>query len=149
MIRSLFLLFFFCSLSAQAQVQWMSFSQLDSLQEIESRPILVFLEADWCTYCKKMKSEAFSKSDISDLVRSQFWAVKLDIEDTSTIHFDGLEFMNDDQRKYHSLSYLFAVRGAEPITPTLVILDSDFQFQVFETKYLSRKALKNLLSRSY
>ena len=53
-------------LNTQAQGRWFNFGELDSLRKVEERPVLVFLEAEWCVYCKKMKREAFSKADIQE-----------------------------------------------------------------------------------
>ena len=63
-------------LNTQAQGRWFNFGELDSLRKVEERPVLVFLEAEWCVYCKKMKREAFSKADIQEEIAAlsfQMW----------------------------------------------------------------------------
>lgn len=133
----------------QAQTRWFNFGELDSLRRVEERPVLVFLEADWCTYCKKMRREAFSKADIQQLISKNFWPILLDIEEERDFQFNGRLYGNSTDKKYHELSYLFAANEGEPITPTLVIFRNDLYFQVFIQKYLSRKELKVLLSKAY
>lgn len=137
------------SIRLSAQVNWMNFQELDSALKEEKRPVLVFLEAEWCVYCEKMKRESFTDSQIQALLKSKFYAVSLDIEDQMAYRFKGQVYENSVSTKYHSLSYLFASAGEEPITPTLAILNKELEFRQFEQKYLSRKALTALLSKTY
>lgn len=136
-------------LNTQAQGRWFNFGELDSLRKVEERPVLVFLEAEWCVYCKKMKREAFNKADIQEEIAARFWPVLLDIEDPQSYQFNGKLYSNTSELKYHQLAYLFTQQNEEPITPTFAIFNKHFNLQVFVQKYLSRKDIKAFLSKHY
>lgn len=150
MIRlSLIVLLGLTSITLSAQVNWLNFQQLDSALQVEKKPVVVFLEAEWCVYCEKMKRESFTDSQIQSLLNEHFYAVSLDIEDEKAYRFNEEVYENSGLEKYHSLAYLFATAGEEPITPTLAVLDDRLAFRQFEQKYLSRKQLTTLLSKTY
>ncbi len=44
------------------------------------RPVLVFVSAEWCLYCQKMKREVWSNPDVIRLVREQFVPLHLDAD---------------------------------------------------------------------
>ncbi len=148
MTRSTVVIFFLLMpCFAPAQVKWMNMQELDSAWQVESRPIIVFLEADWCTYCKKMEREAFSKTEIFSKLNDEYWSVKIDIEDEASYTFDGKVFKKQANKAYHDLAYLFSKEGQVPVTPTLVLLDESFHLKLMKTEYLSRKRLLDLLRK--
>lgn len=129
------------SVSLQAQVKWLSFQELDSVLMKEPKSTLVFLEADWCVYCKKMQKEVFSSKKVQSLIDENYHAVLLDIEDDKVYQFDGQTFVKASGNKYHQLAYLFAEPGSEPISPTLAILSKDLEFLAIYRTYLSKNDL--------
>ena len=59
-----FLLIFAGNAFAQAEINWLSFEQLeDSLQQ-EPKPVFIYFYADWCAYCKKMDRHAFKNLEV-------------------------------------------------------------------------------------
>lgn len=139
----------YCSTTVWAQVNWMNFEQLDSALTKAPKPTVVFLEAEWCAYCKKMQKEAFTDTAIQQLLNDKFYAVKLDIENPNPCVFDGKVFNGASNKGFHEMAYLFAEEGEVPVTPTLAILDMEFKFLTIKRNYLSRKELLNLLRKAH
>ena len=87
------LLFLFGSLllseNSHAQLKTYSFEQIDSLQIIEKRKIVVFIHTDWCKYCQAMKNTTFKNKDIIALLNSKFYFVDLNAEERKSIRFNG------------------------------------------------------------
>ncbi|WP_121667238.1 thioredoxin family protein [Mesonia aquimarina] len=145
-------LFMFISVSAQrkAEINWMSFEQLeDSLQQ-KSKKTLVYFYADWCVYCKKMDRNAFKNSAVVKKVKEEFYAVKMNAETSDTIYFDGIKFYNDELEKKrnptHQLAKLLASREGKPFAlPAIILLDENFKVITRSFTYLTSKSLQSFL----
>jgi len=74
----------FC-LHAQAQkIEWMSFEAAIDAQAKADQPKKIFIDVytDWCGWCKKMDKETFTDPQVIAHFRKNFYAVKLNAEDT-------------------------------------------------------------------
>jgi len=58
-----------------AQLHSFSFEQLDSLQEVEERPIAVFIHTDWCKYCDAMLNTTFKSEAVQISLNKSFYYV--------------------------------------------------------------------------
>ena len=47
-----------------AQLNKVQFEQIDSLQTVEKRNIVVFIHTDWCKYCKVMRDKTFKNENV-------------------------------------------------------------------------------------
>jgi len=75
-----------------SQINSYSFEQLDSLEKVNSKPILIFIHTDWCKYCQKMQNTTFKNDSIITLLNSKFYFVNFDAEEKRTVKFDGHTF---------------------------------------------------------
>ncbi|WP_394197418.1 thioredoxin family protein [Litoreibacter albidus] len=56
----------------------------------EGKRLAVFMEQRGCIYCTKMHEEVFSRAEVSDYIRDNFFVVQLNLHgDTEVIDFDG------------------------------------------------------------
>lgn len=95
---------------------WISFDQMVESNENQPKKIMLFMEADWCSVCKRMKREVFPDSTIQTLLNNEFYSIRIDIESDEKIQF------SDEQISKKELSKQFGIRG----TPTIIFLDHDF-----------------------
>ena len=64
---------------ASAEIQWQRSPRETIASSRQSgKPILVFVTTDWCHYCKKMKNETWSDTNVSRLLPQQFETLLLD-----------------------------------------------------------------------
>jgi thioredoxin-related protein len=82
----------FLTLSVKAQVNSVDFEQLKGLQEINNKPVMIFIQTDWCNYCSLMKKILKNDQQIIDLLSKNFYVVMLNAEEKRTITFSGREF---------------------------------------------------------
>jgi len=80
----------------------------------ENKKVIVDVYTDWCGWCKKMDREAYSNSDIKDIIKDDFILVKLDAEGSGTNNYNGKTYSDAELAAY------FQVSGY----PTTVFLDS-------------------------
>ena len=152
LIAFIFLLMFI-SVSAQrnAEMNWMSFEQLEDSLRQKPKKTLVYFYADWCVYCKKMDRNAFKNSAVVEKINREFYAVKMNAETTDTVYFDGIKFYNDELEKKrnptHQLAKLLASRKEKAFAlPALVLLDENFKVISRSFTYLTSESLQSFLA---
>lgn len=116
----------FTTLNAQP-VKWHTFEEATKLNEKEPRNILIDVYTDWCTWCKIMDKQTFSKAHIANILNKQFYAVKFNAETLDTIRFDGKIFINEKKgvRSPHNLA--IALLQGKMSYPNIVFLNKENQ----------------------
>ncbi|OOG73627.1 thioredoxin fold domain-containing protein [Algoriphagus sp. A40] len=77
-------------LLAQDQIQWMKFEEAIDANAKSPKMLLVDVYTDWCGWCKKMDKETFTDPKVIAYINTNFYAVKLNAEDTNrTFEFMG------------------------------------------------------------
>ena len=125
---------------------WLSFEQLETALQQESKPVLLFFYADWCAYCKKMERYAFKNKKVVKQLNREFYVVRMNAETTEPITFEGTTFYNNEveikRNPTHQLAKLLASRKNKPFTlPAIVLLDKDFKVINRRFTYLTSSQL--------
>jgi thioredoxin-related protein len=138
-------------LTAQ-EVNWLSFSQLDSAMAAEARPVFIDFYTEWCTYCRKMDKRVFTRPEVSQILNETYYAVKMDAETREVFLFDGKEWKNkqatDKRDGFHELAMLLASRNGEFVPPAMLMLSAEFEVKGRFFKYLDSRRLLKELNRS-
>ncbi|WP_445665200.1 thioredoxin family protein [Fodinibius sp. AD559] len=101
--------------TAQSDVNWKSLSEAQELAKENGKKVILFAEAKWCGYCKKMYEEVFPRQTVQDSLEKYFYPVKVDIESDQKIVFNGRSLTEQQ------LAREFRVSS----TPTFIFLDQD------------------------
>lgn len=100
---------------SEPDVVWHTFNEAQSKAAIESKPLFIFVEADWCVPCKQMKSEVFPREEVSRLLNQRYYAVSIDVDSRETLNYQG-----------ETLSERAFVRTKRVTsTPTMIFLEPD------------------------
>ncbi len=78
--------------SINAQVINVDFEQIKGLQEVKKKPVMVFIQTDWCKYCNLMKQTLKYDEETTRLLNENFYVVYLNAEERKAIKFSGREF---------------------------------------------------------
>lgn len=81
----------FCSITAQAQINWLTIEEAIRLQDSAPRTIMIDMYTDWCGWCKKMDAETFSNPSLAEYINRNFYPVKFNAETTDTIIFPEVD----------------------------------------------------------
>ncbi len=101
-------------LQAQDKIEWLKFEDAVAAAESAPKMLLVDVYTDWCGWCKKMDKETFTHPEVVKYINSNFYAVKLNAEDTKrTFDFKG--------KKYSEMQMARAMRVSS--YPNFVIID--------------------------
>ncbi len=129
-IAVLFLVITLTPLSAQRAegIRWTEFADLaDSLRR-EPRPLLVFIEADWCRYCRLQKATTFQDTTVVDLLNGRFYSLRLDAECREPIVFMGRTYSyvaRGPSNGRHELAELFGRTAGNWSLPVTILLDKN------------------------
>lgn len=94
---------------------WKPMKEAQELAAKNNKSVLIYGNARWCTYCKKMEKEVFALQEVQEKTGEHFYPVWLDIESQDSLSFRG-EKMTQQQ-----LARGFRITG----TPTFIFLDSE------------------------
>ena len=71
-------------------IRWVTVAKADSLREAGStRPFYVYLQTEWCTFCREEERTTFCDSELVAYVNAHFTAVWFNSEDTARVRFNG------------------------------------------------------------
>ena len=126
---------------AMTQVNWVRFESLSDSMGLTPKPIVVFIHAPWCNYCKMMQKFVFKDDVLSRLLNQDYYSIALDAETTDTIRYRGMDFAPEMQPNGKLLNRLAMKIGAvdgKLTYPTTVFLESNLnvvaQFQGYLNK---------------
>jgi thioredoxin-related protein len=123
------------SSDAQNRVDWKELAEAQIASIDSSKVVFVFVEAEWCGFCKRMKRDVFPKSKISDLMRDEYFSVLIDLESKNELTFNG-ETMTERE---------FARNMEVKQTPTMIFLNSKGKELGRQPGYLDEEVFYKLL----
>ncbi|MBX7181557.1 MAG: thioredoxin fold domain-containing protein [Bacteroidia bacterium] len=109
--------------NGNAQVNWLSFEQMQEAQKKEARKVIVDFYTDWCGWCKKLDADVYSNKIVSDYINKHYYAVKFNAEKNAPVVFKGDSFalvQVNPRKQTHSLALkLMNNKAAYPTTSLL------------------------------
>lgn len=134
---------------AREQIDWLTFEQLSDSLDAKPKRVLISFHTDWCTYCRKMHSEVYTRPEVVNRVNAHYYAVQFDAETTDTVRFDGQVFANSRatsrRRAFHDLALILGSRGHRFTVPVTIVLDEQFNVISRHFDYLDSKKLLAIL----
>lgn len=104
-----------CSAAAAQSIEWKSMEEAQKLASEDNKKVMLYAEAEWCGYCKKMNKQTFPDKSVTDSLNKYFHPVRIDIESDKKLRFNGEEFTEQ------SLARKFRVYS----TPTTIFFEPD------------------------
>jgi thioredoxin-related protein len=117
-------------------ITWLSLEEAIESAKNDPKKVMLFMEAEWCTLCKKMKKEVFPDSEIQTMINNNFYAVRIDIESNESIIYEDKKWTKKELSKDFGLY----------ATPTFIFLDSDESMIGNKPGYMDREEFMDLLT---
>ena len=151
-MKKLFLLIFFFGITSTGfcQLKSRTFEEIDSLQQIQKRKIIVFIHADWCQFCQRMKSTTFKNQEIIDKLNSDFYYIDFNVEEKRNITFNNQLFKfkpSGNNVGVHELALQLGTINDQIAYPVLCVLNEKNEIVLQYNNYLSPKDFKLLLEK--
>ena len=148
MKKAIFIFLFFCNLSffGQEKINWISFEKAVELNKTNPKPFVVSIYTNWCGWCKKMDATTYKNSVIIKAINTNYYAVKLNGEQPTSISYKEYTFQHKQQgkTKYHELAAL--LMNGKLAYPTTVILNKEEKLLNRTQGYVTPKDLEKLLA---
>ncbi|MCK8491838.1 MULTISPECIES: thioredoxin family protein [Spirosoma] len=108
-------------------IKWLTIQEAYALTKKKPKKFVVDVYTDWCGWCKVMDRETFSKPAIVDYVNENYYAVRLNAEQTQdiTLGKETFKYVSTGGRGVHELAA--ALLRNQMSYPTTVFLDEKFQ----------------------
>jgi uncharacterized protein YyaL (SSP411 family) len=144
------MLLFFSFQSGAQTLNWTAFEHLNDSIRKAPKPILVFIQADWCKFCEMQDKNTFTNSEVVKKLSEDFYALKLNGESKSPIKFLNRIYTfksSGSQTGTHQLAEFIGKKGGELVYPTTVLLTPELNVSARETGFMNADDLLKLLSQ--
>lgn len=118
------------------EISWYSLEEAQRLAKEHDKKVLVYAEAVWCTYCKKMEKEVFPKEEVIESLARYYYPVRVDIESDKKMVFNG-ETITGSQ-----FAQKYRVRG----TPTTFFINKEGQILGAQPGFIPADTFVTLLA---
>ena len=151
-MKKLFLLIFFFGITSTGfcQLKNRTFEEIDSLQQIQKRKIIVFIHTDWCQFCQRMKATTFKNKEIIEKLNSDFYFIDFNAEEKLDITFQNQIFKfkpSGNNVGVHELALQLGTINNQIVYPVLCVLNTNNEIILQYNNYLSPKDFKVLLEK--
>lgn len=108
---------------ANNKIQWVTIEQAAQMSKKNPKKVFIDVYTDWCGWCKKMDADTFTHPDIIKYMNENYYAVKFDGEQRSTVKFNGKDykFVANGRKGYNELSV--ELLDGRMSYPSVVFLD--------------------------
>lgn len=115
---------------------WLSYGDALEKAENEEKPVMLFVEAEWCVHCQRMKEESFSREDIRQKLTENFYPVLIDLDSREKLQFRGEEITERE---------LARSLGVQT-TPTTFFLDAEEEVLGSREAFMETEVICDLLA---
>ena len=130
------------SVYAKAQINWISFEELPEKMREQPKKVFIFLETDWCKFCKMMKLTTFEDTAVINKLNKDYYCLRFNAESKKEVSFLGKKYAYNTSGEFvgkHQLAVFLGKNNNQLQFPTSVFLDEQFQFYSRTSTYLSAK----------
>ena len=130
------------------QPKKVTFQQLDSLQTLSARPIVVFLHTDWCKFCRLMHAKTFANQQVIELLNQKFYFIDFNAEQQEKVVFNNQTFVykpNGTSTGIHDLAIALGTVDKQVNFPTLCVLNAKNEIIFKYNSFISATDLVKIL----
>jgi thioredoxin-related protein len=152
--KSLFIIIFSGSMLLSnltfSQIKEYKFEQIDSLQKVEKRIVVVFIHTAWCRYCEAMKHTTFKNKPVINTLNKNFYFINFNAEEKGNISFNNNTFRykpTGNQTGINELADHLGNINGKISFPAICFLNADNQIIYQLNEFLSAKDFEIILTQ--
>lgn len=111
-----------------SQMKTGTFSDLETQQKENPKPVIIHLYTDWCAVCKIESYRLNKDKELVGMMNDDFYFVNFEAEKTKEkIHFQNQEFeyLQNGNSGIHELALALSKNKNQPVYPLWIILDKN------------------------
>jgi thioredoxin-related protein len=139
------------NLVAMGQLKQTPFEQIDSLNALDNKNIVVFIHTNWCKYCHKMQQTTLKNDSIQKILNEHFIFTSLNAENKQPIKFNGHTFKfipNGYNVGYHELAVALGSVEGKLNFPTITLLNPKYEIIFQHNGFMSADALSSVMNEA-
>lgn len=117
-------------------ITWYPMEEAQQLASENDKKVLIFAEAEWCTYCKQMYEEVFPEKAVQDSLEKYYYPVRVDIESQEPMNFNERELTGREFAREHQVSG----------TPTTFFVDQEGEILGAQPGFIPADVFQGLLA---
>lgn len=133
-----------------SQIKEYKFEQIDSLQKVEKKIVVVFIHTNWCRYCGAMKHTTFKNKHLINTLNNNFYFINLDAEEKKSIAFNNNTFQyrpTGNQTGINELAEQLGNINGKVSLPGICFLNADNQIIYQHGGFLSVTNFEIILNK--
>ena len=151
-MKKLFLIIFLFGITSSVfcQLKNRTFEEIEALQQIQKRKIIVFIHTDWCQFCQRMKQTTFKNQEMIQKLNSDFYFIDFNAEEKRDIVFNNQTFKyqpTGNNVGVHELALQLGTMNNQIVYPVLCVLNDQNEIILQYSNYLSPADFKLLLEK--
>lgn len=127
-LATLFLLLLLIPNFGFSQIKTTAFSDVENLQKVRQKPVIVHIYTNWCSVCKIESFKLNKNKELVKMISENFYFINFEAEKTKeTINFQGKEFnyLPNGNAGIHELALALSKNKNQPVYPLWIILDKN------------------------
>ena len=132
------------------QLKIVPFEEIATLQQVEPRPMVIFIHTDWCRYCQGMKNTTFKNDHVVKLLNENFYFLDLNAEEERNIRFHQNTFKykpRGNNTGVNELAEQLGSHNGKLSYPALCILNPDYEVIYQQNEFLDARRLTKILEQ--
>lgn len=151
-MKKLFLLILLFGITSMgfSQLKSIAFEEIENLQKIQQRKVIVFIHTDWCQFCQRMKSTTFKNQEIIQQLKANFYFIDFNAEEKRDVCFQNQTFQfnpTGNNVGVHELALQLGTINKQITYPVLCVLNEKNEIIFQYNNYLSQRDFKQLLEK--
>lgn len=151
-MKKLFLLILLFGITSMgfSQLKSIAFEEIENLQKIQQRKVIVFIYTDWCQFCQRMKSTTFKNQEIIQQLNANFYFIDFNAEEKRDISFQNQTFRfkpTGNNVGVHELALQLGTINKQITYPVLCVLNEKNEIIFQYNNYLCQRDFKQLLEK--
>ena len=126
-------------------IRWLSVDEgLAKLKE-QPKKLLIMINTKWCNSGRVMRDATFKDSLIVKLTNELFYPVYFDAESKDTVHFKGIEFVNNGKMgTFHS--FAISLCNGKLVLPSVIYIDTNLDLISAVPQFYSPEDMEYILN---
>lgn len=125
-----------------------SFNQLDSLQNLKKKNVVVFVSTNWCSFCKTMDQVVFKDAEVAKLLEQKYYFIRLNAEDKNLIAYRNHKFVFNYSLGFHEMA-ISLVENGKLVFPSIFLINDDNEIIYRHEGFINSNNLLKILKLSY
>ena len=104
---------------------WVKLEKAQQAAVTDGKNIMVFVEAEWCGFCRQMENIVFPQAEIQKIIDEKYHPVTIDLDSRELVRFNGDEMTEREFARTMNVS----------VTPTFLFINPEGEVLAHQVGY--------------